>query len=131
MPFKQMENVSNYVEACSALGVPAQDLFQTVDLFEGKDLRAVVRNIHSLGRVAQTVEAFQGPHLGAKLASRNERQFSEQQLAEARAMPARWTNLGRTLPPTSSSSANVASPNVAGSPTRSPAAPPQQGIIIP
>ena len=25
----------------------------TVDLFEAKDMRAVVRNLHSLGRVAQ------------------------------------------------------------------------------
>ena len=61
MPFKQMENVSHYVEACSALGVPAQDLFQTVDLFEGKDMRAVVRNIHSLGRVAQVCTSYLRP----------------------------------------------------------------------
>lgn len=104
MPFKQMENISHYVEACTALGVPAQDLFMTVDLFEAKDMRAVVRNIHSLGRVAQTIDAFRGPHLGAKLAAKNERHFSEAQLAEARAMPARWTNLGKSLPPTAANS---------------------------
>ena len=62
MPFKQMENVSHYVEACSALGVPAQDLFQTVDLFEGKDMRAVVRNIHSLGRVCQRLHGAAAQH---------------------------------------------------------------------
>ena len=103
MPFKQMENVASYIDACVSLGVPAQDLFMTVDLFEGKDIRAVVRNLHSLGRVAQTLEGFRGPHLGARLASKNERHFSEAQLAEARAMPARWTNLGRSLPPTGKS----------------------------
>ena len=27
----------------------------TVDLFEAKDMRAVVRNLHSLGRVAQVI----------------------------------------------------------------------------
>lgn len=97
-PFKQMENVAHYVQACAALGVPAQDLFQTVDLYEAKDLGAVVRNIHSLGRVAQQLPAFDGPHLGARLASKNERHFSEAQLAEARAMPARWTNVGKSLP---------------------------------
>ena len=111
MPFKQMENISHYVEACTHLGVPAQDLFMTVDLWEAKDMRAVVRNIHSLGRVAQTIDTFGGPHLGAKLAAKNERHFSEAQLAEARAMPARWTNLGKTLPaPTAAGSSPGGSP---------------------
>ena len=95
MPFKQMENIAYYVEACASLGVPSQDLFQTVDLYEAKDMRAVVRNIHSLGRVVQRLESFEGPCLGAKLAERNARSFSEEQLAEARAMPARWTNVGK------------------------------------
>ena len=95
MPFKQMENVSHYVDACQALGVPAQDLFMTVDLYEGKDMRAVVRNLHSLGRVAQTIDGYAGPMLGARLASANKRHFSERQMAEARAMPARWTNVGK------------------------------------
>ena len=98
MPFKQMENISNYIEACAALGVPNQDCFRSVDLFEGKDLRAVVRNIHSLGRVAQRLEGFNGPTLGAKLAEKNERSFTEQQLNEAKAMPARWTNVGKSMP---------------------------------
>jgi hypothetical protein len=98
MPFKQMENMSNYIEACVALGVPNQDCFHSVDLFEGKDLRAVVRNIHSLGRVAQRLEGFHGPTLGAKLAEKNERSFTEQQLNEAKAMPARWSNVGKSMP---------------------------------
>ena len=98
MPFKQMENISNYIEACAALGVPNQDCFRSVDLFEGKDLRAVVRNIHSLGRVAQRLEGFHGPTLGAKLAEKNERSFTEQQLNEAKAMPARWSNVGKSMP---------------------------------
>ena len=78
MPFKQMGNIDNYVssapeplrpvsqepllprtapqvQACKLYGVPEQDLFMTVDLFEEKNLPAVVRNIHSLGRVCQQV----------------------------------------------------------------------------
>ena len=97
MPFKQMENIAHYIEACNKLGVPAQDLFQTVDLFEGKDMRAVVRNLHSVGRVAQTLGSYHGPVLGAKLAERNERHFTQAQLDEAKAMPARWTNVGKSL----------------------------------
>ncbi len=50
MPFHMMENIAQYLRACTAMGVPAHDLFMTVDLFEGKGMRAVVRNLHSLGR---------------------------------------------------------------------------------
>ena len=53
MPFKQMENISQYVSACSALGVPAFETFQTVDLYENKNMMAVVINLHALGRAAQ------------------------------------------------------------------------------
>ena len=66
-PFQQMENIAAYLKACSHLGVPAFDAFMTVDLWEGSGMRAVVRNLHSLGRVAQNVEGFEGPHLGAKV----------------------------------------------------------------
>ena len=84
------------VRACEKYGVPAQDLFMTVDLFEGKNVDAVVRNLHSLGRVCQS-RGFHGPTLGARLSTRNERRFSEAQIAEARAIPSRWVNSGRTL----------------------------------
>lgn len=43
MPFKQMENISNFLKACRAVGVAEHSLFETVDLFEGKDLGLVVR----------------------------------------------------------------------------------------
>lgn len=36
MPFKQMENISNFLKACRVLGVAEHDLFETVDLFEQK-----------------------------------------------------------------------------------------------
>jgi hypothetical protein len=64
---------ADHLEACAALGVPNQDCFRSVDLFEGKDLRAVVRNIHALGRVAQSLDCFNGPILGAKIAEKKER----------------------------------------------------------
>ena len=63
-PFQQMENIAQYLDACAALGVPAHELFQTVDLWEGTGMRAVVRNLHSLGRAAQAIPGFNGPHLG-------------------------------------------------------------------
>ena len=67
MPFKQMENISAYLRACRTLGVLEYELFETVDLFEEKDIGLVVRCIHALGRTVQTtVPEFRGPHLGVK-----------------------------------------------------------------
>ena len=34
MPFKQMENINSYTDACRRLGVPEADLFDTVDLLD-------------------------------------------------------------------------------------------------
>ena len=93
MPFKQMENIGAYLDACRKYGVPAQDTFLTVDLFEGKNMNAVVRNLHSLGRVAQQ-QGFSGPTLGARLATTNRRSFTAEQMAQAKATPSRWTNRG-------------------------------------
>ena len=46
-------------------------MFVTVDLYEGKNMKAVVRSLHSLGRVAQQ-RGFTGPTLVA--ATKNARQ---------------------------------------------------------
>ena len=81
-----MENIAAYLEACTALGVRQFDLFQTVELFEGKNLRAVVTNIHALGRVAQQL-GFDGPTLGARMATAKPRTFSQEQMNQARAIP--------------------------------------------
>ena len=69
MPFKQMENIGAYLKACEVLKVPPFDTFQTVDLFEGKNTKAVLTNLHSLGRMAQLLPGYSGPVLGAKLAT--------------------------------------------------------------
>jgi len=81
MAFKQMENISNYLEACSKLGVPKFSLFQTVDLFENKDMFAVLTNIQALGSAAQKLPGYSGPTLGAKLAESNVREFTAEQIA--------------------------------------------------
>lgn len=97
-PFKQMENIGAYLEACRAYGVPAQDTFLTVDLFEGKNMGAVVRNLHSLGRVAQA-HGFQGPTLGTRLSTPNRRSFfTEQQAIAGRASNPGLGLVGATNP---------------------------------
>ncbi|VDM24942.1 unnamed protein product [Hydatigera taeniaeformis] len=50
MPFKIMENISAFLEAIKSYGVPVGDLFQTVDLFEKKDIAQVTRTLFALGR---------------------------------------------------------------------------------
>jgi hypothetical protein len=62
-----MENISNFLKASRTLGLAEHDLFETVDLFEAKDLGVVVSCIHALGRTVQnTVPTYAGPKLGAK-----------------------------------------------------------------
>ncbi|GLE05473.1 hypothetical protein PINS_up014496 [Pythium insidiosum] len=88
MPFKLMENVSAFLKACRTIGVNEYELFETVDLFELKDLGLVVRCLHALGRAVQkNYPSFNGPTLGVKEAAKNERQFTEEQIAQARNAP--------------------------------------------
>jgi hypothetical protein len=71
MPFKQMENVTAFIHACRSLGVLEMDVFSTVDLYEKKNMKAVVGCIYNLaGIVRTTAPTFSGPYLGvAKRAS--------------------------------------------------------------
>ncbi|KAJ3038701.1 Calponin-3 [Rhizophlyctis rosea] len=84
MPFKQMENIHNFLERMKALGVPSYETFQTVDLFEAKNINQVIDSIFALSRNAEK-HGFNGPRLGPKLAQKTERTFSEDQLAQGRA----------------------------------------------
>ncbi|CAM9101703.1 unnamed protein product [Phaeothamnion confervicola] len=80
MPFKQMENISNFLRACRALGVAEHSLFETVDLFEEKDLSLVVTCLHALGGTVQrTCPGFVGPHLGVRAGDANVREWTPQQ----------------------------------------------------
>lgn len=74
-----------YFRSCRTLGVSEHDLFETVDLFEEKDLNVVVLCIFALGRTIQTtVPSFSGPTLGPRLATSNHREFTPEQLAKTR-----------------------------------------------
>lgn len=50
MAFKCMENINAFLDAARELGVPAQETFQTVDLWERQNLNSVVICLQSLGR---------------------------------------------------------------------------------
>eukprot|EP00122_Pirum_gemmata_P005408 Pgem_evm2s4926 len=86
MAFKQMENINNFLSACTAkLNVPATDLFQTVDLYENKNMVQVVLSIHAVGRHAAS-SGFKGPTIGVKMATENKRQFDEATLNAGKAI---------------------------------------------
>jgi hypothetical protein len=65
MAFKQMENISNFLRACRVLGVEEYEVFETVDLFEAKDLNVVVDCLYALSRTVQKkLPSFRGPFIG-------------------------------------------------------------------
>lgn len=77
--FALRENVNAFTNAARKYGVPDNELFQTVDLFEKKNIGQVTLCIHALGRQAQK-HNFDGPVLGVKMCEENKREFTEEQL---------------------------------------------------
>lgn len=60
LAFKQMENVSHFLTACKGLGVPSGALFETVDLFEQKDLGLVLQALFALSRTLEQAGLLEG-----------------------------------------------------------------------
>jgi len=79
-PFKQMENIGNFLAACEKFKMKSTDLFQTVDLFEGSNIPQVVSTILALGRKSHTIEDYDGPKIGSRESNENKREFTEEQL---------------------------------------------------
>lgn len=50
MAFKMMENIGNFLAVAESLGVAKNDLFQTVDLYEGQNVPQVVNGILAIKR---------------------------------------------------------------------------------
>ncbi|XP_011211038.1 PREDICTED: myophilin isoform X2 [Bactrocera latifrons] len=77
MAFKCMENISAFLACAKNFGVPTQETFQSVDLWERQNLNSVVICLQSLGRKAHN---YGKPSIGPKEADKNVRNFSEEQL---------------------------------------------------
>lgn len=77
-----MENISLFTSSiCSApLSVPAADTFQTVDLYEAKNIPKVIDTIFAVSRCAQAAGVWNGPILGPALAKARSVSFTEEQL---------------------------------------------------
>jgi hypothetical protein len=78
-PFKQMENIEQFVKAAEAYGVPKASTFQTVDLYESRNMAQVLLCLVQLGTEAQR-NGFNGPTIGPKPAAENRRNFSDEQM---------------------------------------------------
>lgn len=52
MAFKQMEQISQFLQAAERYGINTTDIFQTVDLWEGKNMACVQRTLMNLGGLA-------------------------------------------------------------------------------
>lgn len=60
--FTVMQNIEAFQKAIQKYGVPAEDLFQTVDLWEKRNIPAVTKTIYALSRTAEQ-NGFAGPKL--------------------------------------------------------------------
>jgi hypothetical protein len=78
--FQLMENVQRFQAAIKKYGVPEEEIFQTADLFERRNIPQVTVCLYSLGRITQKHPEYTGPSLGPKMAEKNERTFTEEQL---------------------------------------------------
>jgi len=76
--FKMMENINNFQKAIQEYGVPKIDVFQTVDLWEKKDMSAITTCLFALGRTSYLHPEWKGPWLGPRPAEENVREFSEE-----------------------------------------------------
>ncbi|XP_064617953.1 myophilin-like [Liolophura sinensis] len=80
MGFALMQNIERFQAAVLKYGVPPNESFQTVDLWEKKNIAQVTLCIHALGRIAQTKPDYTGPILGPKMSEENKREFTQEQL---------------------------------------------------
>ncbi|KAK9754941.1 Calponin family repeat [Popillia japonica] len=78
--FQLMENIQRFQAAAKKYGLPEEEIFQTADLFERRNIAQVAISLYSLGRITQKHPEWNGPQLGPKMADKNERTFSEDQL---------------------------------------------------
>ncbi|UJR35236.1 hypothetical protein I4U23_028001 [Adineta vaga] len=81
--FKLRENISLFQNVARGYGLEDAELFQSVDLFEKRNIPQVTQCLFALGRHAQK-HNFHGPILGPKMAESNKREFTEEQLIAAK-----------------------------------------------
>jgi len=73
-PFKQMENITYFMDAARALGVSEASMFGTPDLYEDKNMGTVVTALYAFGGAVQaSCPGYGGPKLGTIAADSKDR----------------------------------------------------------
>merc|ERR1711972_843062 len=78
--FLLMENIQAFLAAAKKYGVPDEEIFQTPDLFEARNIPQVTVCLFALGRTTQKHAEYTGPQIGPKMATENKRNFSDEQI---------------------------------------------------
>ena len=65
-----------FLAAIKKYGVPDEEVFQTPDLFEGRNIAQVTLTLYSLARITQKHPDYKGPQMGPKMATENKRNFT-------------------------------------------------------
>ncbi|KAG7903294.1 hypothetical protein KL925_001080 [Ogataea polymorpha] len=73
MAFVQMESIEQFLNFIKSKGVPQDELFQTVDLYERQDPYQVVMAIQSLSRLIHKEFGDRYPLIGPTIAAKHER----------------------------------------------------------
>jgi len=82
--FQLMENIQAFQAAIKKYGVPHNEIFQTADLFERRNLKQVTLTMLALARITQLHPEYTGPTIGPKMAEENKRNFSEEEIRRMR-----------------------------------------------
>lgn len=83
LAFQLMENHTAIQKAMKEYGVIQEEIYQTPDLFEGRNVRSAINSLFSLGRTASN-KGYDGPTLGPKMAEEHKREFTEEQNRQGR-----------------------------------------------
>ncbi len=71
LPFKKMELIGNFVDGMKRFGVPDQENFATVDLYEEQNLLQVLTCLQSAGRKVSGQGSGRGTNCGMALPRMN------------------------------------------------------------
>ncbi|XP_064473260.1 muscle-specific protein 20-like [Ornithodoros turicata] len=78
--FKLMENITLFQDAAKKWGVPEIDVFQTVDLWEKRNLPQVAQCLLAVGRACYMHPEYTGPCIGPKPSEEAKREWTDEQL---------------------------------------------------
>ena len=82
--FFQMENIEYFIQRARECGVPDSENFQTIDLYEGKNMKQVINCIYSLSRNLYKNGRKDIRVIGPKLVEKVPIVFTKEQLDEAK-----------------------------------------------